>query len=77
MRVLIADEVAAILSPTQERALVRQLDLPDLVPAPVEQGTELGRLKVSLRDSVLADVPIVAEKSVGRMDWWDKLMSYF
>ena len=77
VRVLIADEVAAILSPEQERALVRQLDLPDLVPAPVEQGTELGRLKVSLGDSVLADVPIVAEKSVGRMDWWDKLMSYF
>ena len=77
VRVLIADEVAAILSPEQERALVRQLDLPDLVPAPVEQGTELGRLNVSLGDSVLADVPVVAEKSVGRMDWWDKLMSYF
>ena len=77
VRVLIADEVTAILSPEQERALVRQLDLPDLVPAPVVQGTELGRLKVSLGDSVLADVPIVAEKSVGRMDWWDKLMSYF
>mgnify|MGYP002834122266 FL=1 len=77
VRVLIADEVAAILSPEQERALVRQLDLPDLVPAPVEQGTQLGRLKVSLGDSVLADVPVVAEKDVGRMDWWDKLMSYF
>ena len=77
VRVLIADEVAAILSPEQEHALVRQLDLPNLMPAPVEQGTELGRLKVSLGDSVLADVPVVSEKSVGRMDWWDKLMSYF
>ena len=77
VRVLIADEVAAILSPEQERALVRQLDLPEIVPAPVEQGAELGRLKVTLGDSVLADVPIVAEKSVGRMDWWDKFMSYF
>ncbi len=77
VRVLVSDEVTAILSPEQERALVRQLDLPEIVPAPVEQGAELGRLKVSLGDSVLADVPIVAEKSVGRMDWWDKLMSYF
>ena len=77
VRVLVSDEVTAILSPEQERALVRQLDLPEIVPAPVEQGAELGRLKVSLGDSVLADVPIVAEKRVGRMDWWDKFMSYF
>ncbi len=77
VRVLVSDEVTAILSPEQERALVRQLDLPEIVPAPVEQGAELGRLKVSLSDSVLADVPIVAEKRVGRMDWWDKFMSYF
>ena len=77
VRVLVSDEVTAILSPEQERALVRQLDLPEIVPAPVEQGAELGRLKVSPGDSVLADVPIVAEKRVGRMDWWDKFMSYF
>ena len=77
VRVLVSDEVTAILSPEQERALVRQLDLPEIVPAPVEQGAEIGRLKVTLGDSVLADVPILAEKSVGRMDWWDKFMSYF
>lgn len=77
VRALIPDEVTAILSPDQERALVRQLDLPPMIPAPIEQGTELGRLKISIGDSLLADVAVVSEKSVGRMDLWDKLMSYF
>jgi hypothetical protein len=37
----------------------------------------LGKLKISLGDSLLAEVPIVAEKSVERMGLWDKLMTYF
>ena len=77
VRVLTRDTVVKVLSPEQEKKLTRQLELPSEFPAPVERGTELGVLKISLGDSLLAEVPIVAEKSVGRMGLWDKLMTYF
>ncbi len=77
VRALVPEVATAILSPDQERALQRQLELPAQLPAPVEEGDALGRLTISLGDSLLVEMPIVAEKSVGRMDLWDKLMSYF
>jgi serine-type D-Ala-D-Ala carboxypeptidase (penicillin-binding protein 5/6) len=77
VKVLIQDTVVAVLSPDQEKQLVRQIDLPIEYPAPIEAGEELGKLTISLGDSLLAEVDIVAAKSVGRMGLWDKLMSYF
>ena len=75
--VLAQDTIVAVLTPEQEKRLVRHLELPEELPAPVVAGTELGKLRVSLGDSLLAVVPIHAEKSIGRMGLWDKLMTYF
>ena len=71
------DTIFAVLSPEQEKKLQRQVEMPSELPAPIEGGAELGKLKISLGDSLLAEVPIVAEKSVERMGLWDKLMTYF
>ena len=71
------DTVIAVLSPDQRRQLRRDLELPPEHPAPVEAGQKLGLLKVSVGDSLLAQIEVVAAKSVGRMSWWEKLMSYF
>ncbi len=73
----VAQTFTAILSPLQEKQLHRQLLIPAEHPAPVEAGETLGRMQVSLGDSVLAMVDLVAGKSVGRMSVWDMLMSYF
>ena len=77
VRVLAQDTVVAILTPEQEKQVVRQLELPEELPAPIAAGDELGKLRVSLGDSLLAEVPMHAEKSIGRMGLWDKLMTYF
>lgn len=77
VRVLAQDTVVAVLTSEQKKQIVRHLELPEEFPAPVAAGTELGKLKVSLGDSLLAVVPIHAEKSIGRMGLWDKLMTYF
>ena len=77
VRVLAQDTVVAVLSPEQEKQIVRHLELPEELPAPVAAGDALGKLRVSLGDSLLAEVPIHAEKSIGRMGLWDKLMTYF
>jgi D-alanyl-D-alanine carboxypeptidase (penicillin-binding protein 5/6) len=71
------DTIFAVLSPEQEKKLQRQVEMPSELPAPIDGGAELGKLKISLGDSLLAEVPIVAEKSVERMGLWDKLMTYF
>ena len=75
--VLAQDTVVAVLTSEQKKQIVRHLELPEELPAPVTAGTELGKLRVSLGDSLLAVVPIHAEKSIGRMGLWDKLMTYF
>ena len=75
--VLAQDTIVAVLTREQEKQLVRHLELPEELSAPIAAGDELGRLKVSLGDSLLAVVPIHAEKSIGRMGLWDKLMTYF
>ena len=77
VRALTQETVVAVLSPEQEKQLSRQVEMPSEFPAPIEVGAELGKLKISLGDSLLAEVVIVAEKSVGRMGLWDKLMTYF
>ena len=77
VRVLAQDTIVAVLSPQQEKQIVRHLDLPEELPAPVAAGDEVGKLRVSLGDSLLAVVPVHAEKSIGRMGLWDKLMTYF
>ena len=77
VRVLAQDTVVAILTPEQEKQVVRQLELPEELQAPIAAGDELGKLRVSLGDSLLAVVPMHAEKSIGRMGLWDKLMTYF
>ena len=77
VRVLAQDTVMAVLTSEQEKHIVRHLELPEELPAPVAAGDELGKLRVSLGDSLLAVVSIHAEKSIGRMGLWDKLMTYF
>jgi D-alanyl-D-alanine carboxypeptidase (penicillin-binding protein 5/6) len=77
VQVQIQETVLAVLSPLQEKQLRRELELPLEYPAPVEVGQGLGKLKISLGDSLLAEVDLVAEKSIGRMDLWEKVMSYF
>ena len=77
VRVHTKDTIFAVLSPEQEKQIERQVEMPSEFPAPIEGGAELGRLKISLGDSLLAELSIVAEKSVERMGLWDKLMTYF
>ena len=67
----------AVLSRAQQKQIRRQIHLPGLRPAPVEAGEKLGSLTVSLSDSLLVEVDVVAAKSVARMGLWDKFLSYF
>jgi len=75
--VVTADSVLAVLTSSDRQRLRRQVELPELHPAPVAAGDTLGVLEVSLGDSLLTRVDLVAAASVERMTFWEKLMSYF
>ncbi|MBI2505198.1 MAG: D-alanyl-D-alanine carboxypeptidase [Candidatus Latescibacteria bacterium] len=72
-----SNPLAVVLRTEQKRQLKSELQLPPKHPAPVRQGQGLGKFKVSLGDSLLAEVDLVAEKSVERVGLWERLMSYF
>ncbi len=74
---VLSNPLAVVLRTEQRRQLRSELELPAKHPAPVRQGQGLGKLKVSLGDSLLAEVDLVAEKSVDRVGLWERLMSYF
>ena len=67
----------AVLTPEQRRRVERDVELPEVQPAPVAAGDTLGVLRLRLDDTVLARVDLVAADSVGRMSVWEKLLSYF
>ena len=74
---VIADTVLAVLTLRQRRLVTQRIELPALLPAPVAAGDELGSVDISIGDSLLAQVKLVADRSVGRMTYWEKLLSYF
>ncbi len=74
---VLRDSVAIVLKAEQKKQLRSELLLPLKQAAPVYRGQELGKLKISLGDSLVAEVDLVAEKSVRRMEMWERLMSFF
>ena len=72
-----SDSVMAVLTTQQRQRLTRTVELPAEHPAPIEKGQILGLLKVSIGDSLFAQVNVVAEKAVARMSLWEMFLSYF
>ena len=75
--VVAADTVVSVLSTDQRQRLKRELNLPELFQAPVLQGDSLGTMRISLDDSVLTEIRLLARSTVQRMTVWEILMSYF
>ena len=48
-----------------------KIELEESVPAPVSQGQALGTMTVYEGENILLQVPMVAEKSVLRLSFWD------
>ena len=49
----------------------RVVELAESVEAPVEAGQKLGTVTVRAGETVLAEIPLVAEEAVARLTWWD------
>ena len=71
------DGAIAVLTTEERRRLHHEVRLPTLHEAPVAEGDSLGVLAISLDDSLIAEIDLIAATSVERMSVWEKLMSYF
>ena len=57
--------VSMLLKAGQEKQLSLEVELPEKVEAPVEEGQTIGMVRVLLAGQVIAKVPAVAARSVG------------
>lgn len=60
-----------LVGKSEAAAVERVVELAETVEAPVEEGQKLGTLTLKAGDTVLAEIPIVAETAVERLSWWD------
>ena len=77
VRAVTADSIVAVLTGEQIRGIEHEVELSPERPAPVSAGDELGTLVLTVNDSVLVELKLVAETDVARMSFWEMLMSYF
>ena len=63
-------ENASLLIDKSQRDLVTtEISLEECVTAPVSRGQRLGTMTVRAGEQILAQIPLVAEKSVSRLTW--------
>lgn len=66
-----------LMNKSEAAGLIKSVELPKEVQAPVEQGQELGRLVISSADGTeLASVPLVADCAVEKLSWWQIFAKY-
>ena len=69
-----AEEAALLVDKGQLSSVCTEMTLEEKVTAPVMQGQQLGTLTVKAGDKILAQVALVAEQPVERMNWGDIFM---
>ena len=65
------EETQLLIDKSQRGSVTTELTLEESVTAPVSKGQKLGTMTVKAGDQVLAQVSMVAQESVGRLDFWD------
>lgn len=62
---------ALLIDKAQKNSVTTHIELCEEVTAPVSQGQRLGTLTVKAGEQILAEIPLVAQKPVGRLSWGD------
>ena len=70
-----AEEARLLIDKNQKSNVTTEISLDETVSAPVSQGQRLGTLTVKSGDQILAQIPMVAESAVERLDWGDLFLA--
>lgn len=71
--VVVAEPVKLTVIRGSRDSLETEIVLPDQLRAPFEQGEELGTLQIRQNDTVLAEVPLIAQAAVERAGFFARL----
>ena len=71
VRAKLADAEPLLADKSAAAKAERTVELAESVEAPVEAGQRLGTVTVRAGETVLAEIPLVAEEAVARLTWWD------
>ncbi len=76
LNLTIADDIVLTLPKGQQKALSADILIDSDIKAPITAGQELGRLRVSLNDEQMIDVPLVAEKDIAEAGLFSRLFDW-
>ena len=66
-----ADTASLLVEKGQRASITTEIQMEEIVKAPVSKGQRLGTLTVKVGEQVLSQIPLVAEESVERKNWGD------
>jgi D-alanyl-D-alanine carboxypeptidase (penicillin-binding protein 5/6) len=66
-----------LIDKSQRNSVSTQIELEEMVTAPVSQGQRLGTMTIRAGEQVLAQIPMVAEKPVEKLTFWDIFTQIF
>ncbi len=69
VRAVPAGDSALLIDKSQKASVTTEIQLTEEVTAPVSQGQRLGTMTVRSGEQVLAQIPLVAERSVSRLSF--------
>ena len=76
LNLVIADDITVTLPKGQEQNLSTNIIVDSEIKAPVSAGQEIGRVKISLNDEPMVDVPLVAEKDIAQAGILSRLFDW-
>ena len=66
---VLANDAGVLLRKGEESNIVQNVNLPDSISAPVNEGDKLGEISYSLNNETIATVDIIAKNSVDKIDF--------
>ncbi len=76
LNLTIEDDIVLTLPRRSEKSVVANIIVDEQLEAPISEGQELGRLQVSLTDTILVNVPLVAEKGIPESGVFSRLYDW-
>ena len=72
LRLVLARDFGTALKTNEKYSVF--YDIPDVLTAPVKTGQILGFARVRINGESIADIPVLAEKSIKRLGFWDNFV---
>ncbi len=70
----LAEDLFITIPKSSYDQLKANVDIPGLLTAPIQQGTQLGTLNIMLNDQTVMQKPLVALQTVEQSGWWSRSM---